>query len=133
MSDVAVQLQGVILEVTNNFPKGHYFIAFTGIWVLRNGILHDVFVLLQRKPFDKELIRLLIDGHLLIFSGILYLICYEGIKDQQPLAYIISILVSFFILGYCALIFKMLPATGMIVLNLIALVWLVIQYIALTH
>jgi hypothetical protein len=28
-----------------------------------NGLLHDVFVLLQRKPFDKELIRLLVDGH----------------------------------------------------------------------
>jgi len=67
--------------------KLHYFIAFAGIWALGNGVLHDVFILLQRRPFDRELIRLMIDGHILIFSGILY--CHHcdqsgclGLGDQ---------------------------------------------------
>lgn len=104
--------------------KLHYFIMLAGIWSLGNGLLHDIFVLLERKPFDKELIRLLIDGHILIFSGIVYLLCYTGIKDQQLLAYYVSIAMAVFLLGYCGLIFKMLPSFVTIGINLVALVWL---------
>lgn len=112
----------------NSFIKLHYFIAFAGIWTLGNGILHDLFVLREGRPFEKELIRLLIDGHILIFSGILYLLCYNGIKERQSLAFLVSIVIAVFLLGYCGLIFKMLPAVGMILLNIIVLVWLIISY-----
>jgi hypothetical protein len=105
----------------------HYFIAFAGIWALGNGILHDVFVLAQRRPFGRDLIRLLIDGHILIFAGVIYLLCYSGIREQQTMAYVISIANALFLLGYCALIFKMLPSIGMIVINLVTLSWLIIQ------
>src|SRR5689334_9935391 len=108
--------------------KLHYFIAFAGIWTLGNGLLHDIFVLRERRPFEKELIRLLIDGHILIFSGILYLLCYNGIQMDKPWAYSISIAISLFLLGYCGLIFKMLPAIGMIVINVLALVWLIFSH-----
>lgn len=108
--------------------KLHYFIALAGIWALGNGVLHDVFILMQRRPFDKELIRLMIDGHILIFSGILYLLCYNGIRDQQPLAYLVTLAVAVFLLGYCALIFKMLPSIVTIVINLAVLVWVVKDY-----
>ncbi len=107
--------------------KLHYFIAFAGIWALGNGLLHDIFILLQRKPFDRELIRLLIDGHILIFSGIFYLLCYQGVKEHQVLASLISILTAVFLLGYCALIFKMLPSVMTIAINLVVLVWLLID------
>lgn len=107
--------------------KLHYFIVLAGIWALGNGLLHDVFVLLQRKPFDKELIRLLIDGHVLIFSGIFYLLCYQGVKDHQFLASMVCIVTAVFLLGYCALIFKMLPSIMTIMINGVALVWLVID------
>jgi len=60
----------------------------------------------QRRPFDRELIRLMIDGHILIFSGILYLLCYNGIREQQPLANLVTLAVAVFLLGYCALISK---------------------------
>jgi hypothetical protein len=105
--------------------KLYFFIAFAGIWSLANGILHDVFILLQRKPFDKELIRLLIDGHILIFSGVIFFLCFAGIKNEQPLAYYVAIVNALFLIGYCALIFKMLPSYGTIAINTIAFTWLV--------
>jgi hypothetical protein len=82
----------------------------------------------QGRPYERELIRLLIDGHILIFAGIFYLLCYNGLKNQQPLAYYIAITTAVFMLGYCGIIFKMLPAIGMMLVNLVALVWLVIEF-----
>jgi hypothetical protein len=108
--------------------KIEFYIVFAGLWAVVNGLLHDIFVLRERRPFDKDLIRLLIDGHILIFSGIIYFLCYNGLRMGEPLAYIISITVNVFLLGYCALIYKMLPSTGTIAVNLVALVWLIIQY-----
>ena len=105
-----------------------YFLLFAGLWSLVNGILHDIFVLRQHRSYDRDLIRLLIDGHILIFAGILFLICTGGIKNGSTLAFNVSIIVSIFLLGYCALIFKMLPSLGTILINLIALVWLIIEY-----
>ena len=105
----------------------HHYIAFAGVWALGNEILHDVFVLLQRRPFDRDLIRLLIDGHILVFGGIVYLLCYGGIESHQPAAYTIALATSVFLLGYCALIFKMLPSIGTIVVNLAGLIWLAIE------
>jgi hypothetical protein len=107
--------------------KLHYYIAFAGIWAIGNGLLHDIFILIERRPFEKELIRLLIDGHILIFAGIFYLLCFKGIQNNEAWAYYISIAVSVFLLGYCALIFKMLPSFGMIAINLVALIWLMLQ------
>ena len=109
--------------------KLHYFTAFAGIWTLGNGVLHDVFILVQRRPFDRELIRLMIDGHILIFSGILYLLCYNGIREQQPLANLVTLAVAVFLLGYCALIFKMLHSIVTIVINLTVLIWVVKDYL----
>jgi Flp pilus assembly protein TadB len=106
----------------------HYYIAFAGIWALGNGVLHDIFVLLQRRPYDRDLIRLLIDGHILIFAGIIYLLCYRGIQDHQSASYLIAITVALFVLGYCALIFKLLPSIGMIIVNAAGLIWLVAEY-----
>jgi hypothetical protein len=109
--------------------KLHYFIAFAGVWSLGNGILHDIFVLLQKRDFDRELIRLLVDGHILIFSGIIYFACIDGVRNGNGLAYYVSMIVAIFLLGYCALIFKMLPSIGTILVNLIALVWLIMDFV----
>jgi hypothetical protein len=84
--------------VMSSYIKLHWYIVFAGIWAIGNGLLHDIFVLRQGRPFQRELIRLLIDGHILIFSGIFYLICAGGIKEGQPLAYNFSIVTSIFLL-----------------------------------
>lgn len=94
-----------------------YLVAFAGVWSIGNGLLHDIFVLLQRKPYDRELIRLLIDGHILIFAGVFYLLCYQGVASRQPLALYVSLVNALFLIGYCLLIFKMLPSWGMLLIN----------------
>jgi hypothetical protein len=107
--------------------KPHYYIAFAAAWSIGNGILHDIFVLRERKPFDRDLIRLLIDGHILIFSGVFYLVCFDAIKNQQQWAIWISLTTAAFLLGYCGLIFKLLPSIGTIIINAIAALWLISQ------
>jgi hypothetical protein len=59
------------------------YILLAGLWSLLNGALHTASVLMQKRPFEKELIRLLIDGHLLMFSGIFYLLCYKGVNANE--------------------------------------------------
>jgi hypothetical protein len=102
-----------------------YYTLFTGGWALVNGILHDIFVIKAHPVFDKELIRLLIDGHILIFAGIFFIFAYTGIKEQQSWAFYVAIIASVFVLGYCGLILKMLPSVMTILINLIALILLI--------
>jgi hypothetical protein len=106
-----------------------WIVGFAGVWTLGNGILHDIFVLKQGRPFELELIHLLIDGHILIFAGVLFLICVKPLTQGSTLAIWICIATSIFILGYCALILKLLPAVGMIVINLLVLVTSIAMYV----
>ena len=106
-----------------------YFILFAGAWALINGILHDIFVLKEKKPFDRDLIRILIYGHILIFSGIFYLIGAKGILQAETTSFLVCICTSLFLLGYCFFIFKILPSFGTIIINLIALIWLLVVFI----
>jgi hypothetical protein len=104
-----------------------WYILFAACWCIGNGILHDIFVLKERRPFDKELIRLLLDGHILIFAGLFFLLSFRGIERGELWAFYVSIAAAVFILGYCALIFKMLPSIVTILIHLIALVFLLIN------
>lgn len=103
----------------NNF---YWVVGFVGAWTTVNGLLHDIAILMQRRPFERELIHLLIDGHIIIFSGILYLLCFKPLQQGSSFALWICIADAVFMLGYCGLIFKLLPAIGMIFLNLVVLI-----------
>jgi hypothetical protein len=105
-----------------------YYILFTGGWSLLNGILHDIAVIKKYPAFDRQLINLLKDGHILIFTGIFFLFSYSGIKAQQPWAFYLAMIAAVFILVYCGLILKILPAITTILINLIALVLLIIYF-----
>jgi hypothetical protein len=74
------------------------------------------------------LIQLLIDGHILIFTGIFFLFTYSGIKTQQAWAFSIAIIAAVFMLGYCGLILKILPAITTILINLVALILLIVYF-----
>jgi hypothetical protein len=96
----------------------------TGLWLLVNGILHDIFVLRSEhgREYNRDLLRLLMDGHILITCGIVLLFCYKGIVQHQPWAYWVAITVCGSILVYCVMIFPFLKS---IVTTLIALVFLI--------
>jgi hypothetical protein len=105
-----------------------YYILFTGAWSLVNGILHDIAVIRKYPVFDKHLIQLLIDGHILIFTGIFFLFSYSGIKAEQPWAFYLGIIAAIFMLGYCGLILKILPAITTILIHLAALIFLILYF-----
>lgn len=88
------------------------------IWYFINGVLHDIFVFRQhRGKYDRELLRLLMDGHVLILSGLLMLACWGMVKQDELWSARISMLVSLFMLIYCAMIFPFLKSIATIIIS----------------
>ncbi|MCX6350856.1 MAG: hypothetical protein NTX03_03230 [Bacteroidetes bacterium] len=91
-----------------------------GGWALVNGILHDVFILLSEhgKKYDRNLLRLLMDGHILITCGVVQILCYYLLKTNNPIGNYIALAASISLLIYCAMIFPFLKSALTILLNL---------------
>src|SRR5437763_10691175 len=91
-----------------------------GAWMVLNGILHDIAVLRSEhgKQYDRNLLRLLMDGHILITCGMLDMICYAGLQNNERWAYYIAGTACISMLIYCAMIFPFLKSIFTIVLNL---------------
>ena len=89
-----------------------WIILFIGAWCVTMGILHDIFVLNGEhgKTYDRNLLRLLFDGHILITCGVMLLISYAGLKSQLDWAYYISIAACASLLVYCMMIWKFLKS-----------------------
>jgi hypothetical protein len=102
------------------------FALITGSWLTLNGILHDVFILAspKGKTYDRDLLRLLMDGHILITAGVVVLFCVKGLMSGEQWAYTISIVAAASILVYCAMIFPFLKSIGTIALSLAFIVTL---------
>ncbi len=106
-------------------------IAFIGGWTLLNGLLHDVFVLAQGRKYDRDLLRLLLDGHVLITNGLVLLLASYGIWKQETWGILLAALASCSVLVYCSLIFPFLKSFGMMGLHfsgLLLLAFLFIHY-----
>lgn len=99
----------------------------TGLWLTVNGILHDMFVLRSEhgKEYNRDLLRLLMDGHILITCGIILLFCYKGIVQNQSWAYWVAITVCSSMLVYCAMIFPFLKSIVTTIISLVLLVSLI--------
>jgi uncharacterized membrane protein HdeD (DUF308 family) len=101
-----------------------------GAWMTINGILHDIAVLRSEhgRQYDRNLLRLLMDGHILITCGVIDMICYMGFKENQHWAYYIAAATSVSILVYCAMIWPFLKSIFTVILNLALLVLLIVGY-----
>ena len=100
-----------------------------GGWALVNGILHDVFVLIRHKTgYDRELLRLLMDGHVLITCGIIQMIAYKGLIANEHWAYWVAGVATISLLVYCGMIFPFLKSMVTILLNTSLLVLLALSY-----
>ena len=94
-----------------------------------NGILHDIFVLIRHKTgYDRELLRLLMDGHVLITCGIIQMIAYKGLGTNQEWAYWVAGVATISLLVYCGMIFPFLKSMVTILLNTSLLVALALSY-----
>ncbi len=89
-----------------------WIIGGIGAWSLINGVLHDIFVLLgdHGKQYDRNLLRLLMDGHVLITCGAILLLCFPGLKTLQPMAVGIGIACCLSLLVYCFMIWPFLKS-----------------------
>src|SRR5579871_1490578 len=92
--------------------------ACIGAWNLINGLLHDIFVLRQKRKYDRDLLRLLMDGHILITCGIMQIIAYSGLQQHASWSFYVSGVASLSLLVYCAMIFPFLKSFVTTFLNL---------------
>jgi hypothetical protein len=101
-----------------------------GGWMAVNGLLHDIAVLRSEhgKVYDRNLLRLLMDGHILITCGVMLMICYPGFRSNEHWAYYIAAVSCISILIYCAMIFPFLKSLFTILLNSILLISLLFSY-----
>lgn len=88
-----------------------HWIFITSLWYFGSGILHDFFVLKAHKgDYDRELLRLLMDGHVLIASGVVLFVCYLMMLSKIQCGNTIAIIVAGFMLIYCFMILPFLSS-----------------------
>src|SRR6476469_9680142 len=93
------------------------------VWYFGNGILHDAFVLIKHKgKYDRELLRLLMDGHVLMLSGAVVFVCWLMMLNKIQCGGLISIIVASFMLLYCAMIFPFLKSIGTIIISTLLII-----------
>lgn len=93
------------------------------LWYFGNGILHDVFVLINHKgKYDRELLRLLMDGHVLMLSGAVVFMCWLMMLNKIQCGGVISIIVAAFMLLYCIMIFPFLKSFGTMAISIILII-----------
>ncbi|HTR82760.1 MAG TPA: hypothetical protein VMM58_14120 [Bacteroidota bacterium] len=98
-----------------------------GGWAVVNGILHDAFVLRSEhgKTYDRDLLRLLMDGHILITCGTLQMIAFSGLRTKESWAFSVAGVASISIVVYCGMIFPFLKSIVTMTLNALLLVVLI--------
>jgi hypothetical protein len=93
------------------------------VWYFGNGILHDAFVLVKHKgKYDRELLRLLMDGHVLLLSGAVVFVCWLMMLHKIQCGGLISIIVAAFMLLYCVMIFPFLKSVGTILISIVLII-----------
>lgn len=107
-----------------------YWILAASIWYIGNGILHDIFVLAKHKgPYNRELLHLLIDWHVLLLSGAISLVAFWAIQHKMPYGAMFTLLIGCFMVIYCLMIFPFLKSIGTLMISTL----LIIVSIRLLH
>jgi hypothetical protein len=103
-----------------------------GIWSVVNGVLHDIFVLRSEhgKQYDRTLLRLLLDGHVLITCGLVQILCYNGLEKGNVYTTWLAMVATVSLLVYCGLIFPFLKSVVTTALNAALLILLILRLVA---
>lgn len=100
-----------------------HWVLVSAIWYFGNGLLHDVFVLIRHHgKYDRELLRLLTTGHILLLSGVVVFVCYLMMLNKIQCGGLISIIIGAGMLIYCAMIFPFLKSIGTIVISIMLII-----------
>lgn len=95
-----------------------------GIWTAANGILHTVFVLAGEhgKQYNRELLRLLTDGLLLVTTGTVLLMCFFPLRTGQTGVQYIALVACTAVIIYCFMIWPFLKSVGTLLVHIITLI-----------
>lgn len=100
-----------------------HWILIASLWYFINGLLHSIFVLKKHIGYyDRELLRLLMVGHLLIFSGIILFVSYLMVLNKIQYGATIAIITAVSMLAFCAMIFPFLKSFGTMIISLIVII-----------
>ena len=100
-----------------------HWVLISSLWYFINGILHSIAVIKNHEgDYDRELLRLLMVGHLLVFSGIILFVCYLMLLHKIQYGAIITIIVSISMLSFCALIYPFLKSFVTIAISLMIVI-----------
>ena len=100
-----------------------HWILISSLFYFVNGILHDIFVIKKHKGnYNRELLRLLMDGHVLLLSGIILFVCYLMMLNKIQYGASIAIIVAIAMLIYCFMIFPFLKSFGTIAISIMVII-----------
>lgn len=107
----------------------HWICLGVGCWVTINGIFHTIAVVNQHKgEYDRDYLRLLMDGLLLVTCGVIQILSMQLIEDKIGAGYLLAGTASVSLLIYCVLIFPFLKSFFTIAINLLLLILLIAGY-----
>ena len=100
----------------------HWVLIAAG-WYFLNGLLHDIFVWKAHKTgYDRDLLRLLMDGHVLLLSGAVLFVCYRHLLQGVTGVALISLVIAVFMIIYCAMIFPFLKSFATLLVSAILVI-----------
>ena len=107
-----------------------HWVLGVAIWYTISGILHDFFVIKAHKgPYNRDLLRLLMDGHVLILSGIILIICYVMLLQKMQYVSLITSAIAIGMLIYCGMIYPFLKSHFTMFLSLMLIIVSIRAYI----
>lgn len=107
-----------------------YLVLFVALFLIVNGLLHDFFVLKQHKgPYDRDLLRLLMDGHILLIGGGIYGIAFVLLRQNNTAGYYLCLLAAISLISYCGMIYPFLKSYTTLALNTIILAFALVKLI----
>ena len=89
-----------------------------GAWAVLNGLLHDAQVLMEHNEgYNRELLRLLLNGHIIIVSGLFEIIAFWGLRQNQQWAFLVAGVAALTFFIYCVMIWPFLKSVLTMILQ----------------
>ena len=92
-----------------------------GGWAVLNGIAHDAQILNEHKfkedGYNRHLLYLLLSGHIIILSGLMEMVAFWGLKENQAWGFVVAGLASLTFFIYCLMIWPFLKSVVTMVLQ----------------
>jgi len=108
-----------------------HWILGVSIWYLISGFLHDFFVIRTHKGgYNRDLLRLLMDGHVLMLSGGILLVCYFMLLNHNSYGALIAAIIAIAMLVYCGMIYPFLKSHFTMFLSIMIVIVSIRTYIS---